>query len=119
MKIKTPTTSVNQPKAGFSLAEEIFPDNKLPTSIPAIAMSEIVIRNFQFISWVPIFPVKPTRELIAIIQSEVPIAFLKFKRRMKIRTGTMMNPPPAPTNPVIAPTQIPRIIVKGKPRGLR
>lgn len=54
-----------------------------------------------------------------MMHKEVPIAFLNFKRRKKIKTGTIIKPPPAPTNPVITPTTIPSRITKGKPKGLR
>ena len=62
-------------------------------------------------------PVNPISELIAMMHNEVPIAFLKLKRKKKIKTGTMINPPPAPTKPVIKPTHTPNKITKGKPNG--
>ena len=58
------------------------------------------------------------RELIAMMQSEVPIAFLKLSLKKNIKTGTMINPPPAPIKPVIKPTNTPSMITIGRPNGL-
>src|SRR5436190_6143573 len=48
-------------------------------------------------------PSKPTRQLRVIITRLVPIAFFIGKPANKTNEGTMINPPPIPINPVIAP----------------
>ena len=48
-------------------------------------------------------PVKPIKELMAIINKEVAIAFLIGNLANKTKTGIIKKPPPAPTNPVIKP----------------
>jgi hypothetical protein len=48
-KTKTPTTKVNQPKAGFNFAAENFPAIALPTMIPTTDMAEILNKTSQLI----------------------------------------------------------------------
>ena len=68
--------------------------------------AETVSKNFQSTSIIPRLPTKPINELIAIILNEVPIDFFIGTLMKKISTGIIINPPPAPTNPVINPTNI-------------
>tara|TARA_B110000971_G_scaffold100951_1_gene103849 strand:- start:245 stop:418 length:174 start_codon:yes stop_codon:yes gene_type:complete len=51
-------------------------------------------------------------DFIVIITRDVPIAIFISSPANKTKAGIIKNPPPAPTNPVIAPTTIPSIITK-------
>ncbi len=58
-------------------------------------------------------PVNPIKDLMAIIINEVPTAFFMGKPANKTKAGMIKKPPPAPTNPVKAPTNKPSIIITG------
>ncbi len=51
---------------------------------------------------------KPIVELIEIINSDVPtVDFISNFAKKKTRAGIIRKPPPAPTNPVMTPTNDP------------
>jgi methionine aminopeptidase len=50
---------------------------------------------------------KPNKELIEMINNDVPIAFFISKLRSITKAGTIKKPPPAPIIPVIIPTAMP------------
>ncbi len=77
--------------------------------MPIIAMAEIMEINFQSIAWRPISPVKPTSELSAIINSDVPIASFIGSLIKITKAGINRKPPPAPRNPVTRPISTPYI----------
>ena len=52
----------------------------------------------------PAYPTYPEAVFIAITSSDVPIASLIGTRASSTSAGTMRNPPPIPTMPVMAPT---------------
>ena len=67
-------------------------------------MAEAVSNKLQLMLKCPKFPVKPTSELSAIMQSGVPMDFLTGTLKKNNKTGTMIKPPPEPTKPVKNPT---------------
>ncbi len=82
--------------------------------IPAIARVLNEAKNIQSIfKLVDKSPVNPIKDLMAIIINEVPTAFFMGKPANKTKAGMIKKPPPAPTNPVKAPTNKPSIIITG------
>ena len=72
------------------------------------------LRNIQSIfNVVDKSPVKPMSDFMAIIIKEVPTAFFIGNPASKTKAGMIKNPPPAPTNPVKAPTNKPSIMITG------
>lgn len=106
-RIYIPIASTNQPKMGRNNRLSIFLDRNVPINIPPIASPEKRIRNLQSITWCPKSPINPINAFVAITNNEVPIATFIGKRARNTIAGTIRNPPPAPTSPVIAPTPIP------------
>lgn len=77
--------------------------SKIPRVSPEIAMIIIDTRNHQSIS-VGILPAAPMSIFSAMILIEVAMAFLVSSHSKRMSAGTIMNPAPAHTSPVINPT---------------
>jgi hypothetical protein len=50
------------------------------------------------------YPMDPNNEFTAITNKLVPTLLAMSMPRIKLNTGTIINPPPTPTNPVSSPT---------------
>ena len=75
--------------------------------MPIMAMNAIRLKNFQLtVVWFKENK-KPAKELIEMINSEVPIAFLMDSFKRFTKAGIIKKPPPAPTKPVKKPTANP------------
>ena len=57
-------------------------------------------------------PIKPIRDLIAIINNEVATAFFMGSFAKSTKAGIIKNPPPAPKIPVTTPTTAPSTTIK-------
>jgi hypothetical protein len=57
-------------------------------------------------------PLNPVRELMAIINSEVPTAVLNGRPVRNTSAGIIKNPPPAPTRPVKKPINVPSTMTR-------
>lgn len=98
-----PIASTNKPNPFFSFAPLIDLPNKPPRNTPVIAINETVKRNIQFVLKCPVSPIKPDREVNAMMKSDVPIAFFIGKCSNSTNAGINKKPPPAPRNPVTKP----------------
>ena len=98
-----PIASTNQPKPVFSFAPLIDLPNKAPIRTPVIAITETVSKNIQLVSKWPVSPIKPDREVNAMMKSDVPIAFFIGKCNSNTNAGINKKPPPAPRKPVTKP----------------
>ena len=102
-----PMIRTKMPKLFFSFSASNFLATNPPMNIPAIAIEEIVPRNFQLMVKWPRSPANPTSEFKAMINSDVPTAFFISRPSNKTKVGIIRNPPPAPSKPVVRPMTIP------------
>ncbi len=76
--------------------------------VPKIAMKVMVNMSLKLtVTPLIMSPVKPIKELIKMINKEVPTACFIGKSAKKSSAGMIKNPPPAPKNPVTKPTKNP------------
>ncbi len=112
MRIMEPSMSTNHQKRGLSVSQDIFFDTLLPINIPMIARTAICKRSVQSTGTRCSPLVNPMREFSAMIKSDVPMAsFIGILLKIT-NAGIIINPPPAPTNPVIVPTTIPSNMIQ-------
>ena len=112
MRIMEPSMSTNHQKRGLSVSQDIFFDTLLPINIPMMARPAICKRSIQSIESRCSPLVNPMREFSAIIKSDVPMASFIGILLNITSAGIIINPPPAPTNPVIVPTTIPSNMIQ-------
>ena len=79
----------------------------MPASNPIIANPVNFNKNSQSMLEMCSELAKPSKELIDIMKSDVPMAFFISRLRSITNAGTIRKPPPAPIIPVIIPTAIP------------
>ena len=103
----------NHPKLVLSFSPDTLEEKKMPMKIPTTDIAVNFIKRFQSIAECSLLrnPIKPMAELIAIINSDVPTADFIGNFAKKTRAGIIRKPPPAPTNPVMAPTNDPIKII--------
>ncbi len=118
-KIKAATKMTNQPKAmlsfsAFTRVENIDPTTD-PTDAPTIAnkmirkSKEILVLNEIKVSRLNLRtkPANAPRHFMMTTSSDVAMASLIASPPNRTSAGTTMKPPPAPTMPVIKPTNAP------------
>ena len=105
--MKIPIVKTSQPKRGFSFLPSIFFEMEIPIKIPTTDNALKIKRKFQ--SCLTIFKVvkNPKIEFMEIMKSEVATALFILIPNNITKAGTIKNPPPAPINPVIIPTNSP------------
>lgn len=81
----------------------------VPMKMPTTENPESINSNCQSMGKLAlnISPVNPIVELIKMISSEVATALFIGIFAKRTKAGTIRNPPPAPTKPVMVPTAIP------------
>ena len=104
-----PITNTNQPKAGFSFVPSIFFEMLVPSTMPISAKIAIRTMKCQSVAVWKLAPQKPINDFTAIIISEVPTASFIGSLDKITNAGIIINPPPAPTNPVSVPSMAPCI----------
>ena len=118
-KINAATRITNQPKAilsfsAFTRAENIDPTTE-PTDAPMMASKiilkskEILVLNETNVSLLNLRakPANAPRHFMMTTRSDVAMASLIASPPNRTKAGTTINPPPAPTMPVIKPTSAP------------
>ena len=95
---------MNNEKTFLSFCPSIFLLSHIPNIIPREVRAINRAKMLQSI-FIPEnkSPPKPTKELVAIIASEVPIDCFMLKPKSITNVGMIRNPPPAPTIPVKKP----------------
>lgn len=88
-------------------------DTSKPIKIPKLAKSVRDTRNYQFTEILGISTANPIRDFDAMITKDVPMACLMGKLLKRTSAGMIKNPPPAPTNTVKIPTNVPSRSIRG------
>lgn len=70
-------------------------------------------RKGQSMSIFSTSPMKPIKDLMAMISNEVATAFFMGNLANKTKAGIIKKPPPAPTIPVKTPTTNPSNMMRG------
>ena len=117
----TPISKMNHPNISFKVAPFTRLLIKVPTCVPTTVSAMNGKINIQSTSApFPKEPKKPTRDLMEMIIRDVPTAISMDMPNKTTSTGTIKKPPPAPTNPVMAPTTSPSAaMIHQRPLGCR
>ena len=107
MMILSPKIKSTQPKNGFNFLPSILRDKKVPIKTPDMVQATTEMISFQFIPAIFGSPKNPISDFAAIINKVVPTASFMGSFNRTTNVGTIRNPPPVPTNPVIIPTTNP------------
>src|SRR5690625_1690868 len=104
---KIPISNTNQPKPVRNVLAGILAARRAPKSEPPIARAVKARVTGQLMLTAKTCPPRAAAFFITIVSSEVPMARCIDNPANTTRAGTIRNPPPAPTNPVTAPTPAP------------
>ena len=98
------STKMIQPKTGLSCLSGINRIDQVPINIPTMANAARTDRKIKFNdSTTSRLPNIPTRQLMVMMTRLVPMALFMGSPANKTSEGTIINPPPIPINPVMAP----------------
>lgn len=106
MIINTAIAIAKMPNQRESFSGEIFSWRRIPRMSPtravpiATARKELSMTRFGL----PRSPSEPISDLLAMMMREVAAACAMVSHSRSMSAGTIRNPPPAPTSPVMVPT---------------